>query len=281
MSLAERSQIAHVVGEALQFEPDGRAAPGRERRLGHPSQGLRAPGSRLSHDRWPCRRRSTRRRSGAGRVRSREKSDSAPRCWYPSRISRCKTVLAAALEPEMTGFDDAGVHRSHRHLVDARALDAEKATPMTVAVRHHQASAGVQRWTHRLRATGALRGECRASRRSRARRAALRGRSGVSEGYERLGGTGVADEPVRPSPIVQRGPQAALQARRRLSDAWATRPGPPGGCRRKPRGRPGARHSPEHRGRRRSSWQAAANVAARAERGRVRSAGSAVGSSMR
>ena len=35
-------------------------------------------------------------------------------------------LLAGALEAEMPGLDDPGVHRAHRHLVDLAALDLEE-----------------------------------------------------------------------------------------------------------------------------------------------------------
>jgi hypothetical protein len=39
---------------------------------------------------------------------------------------KMKNIFSVALKPEMAGFDDSGVDRAHRDLVDLLALDPEK-----------------------------------------------------------------------------------------------------------------------------------------------------------
>ena len=113
-----------------------------------------------------------------------------------------------ALEAEVAGLDDAGVHRPHGHLVDAprprrgrrdRPSRGQRGAPAGLG---RDAGAGAS-------ARGARRDDAVHLDRARARRPAPAGSSGVRDGYERPRAPGRAAKPVRPNRRRQHGHEFA------------------------------------------------------------------------
>jgi hypothetical protein len=118
---AQRAQVAHVVGDPFQLQCDGAddVSPGIGLAFRSAPQ---PPGPCTGCGRWRCHRRYPRPKSAAAWASAFSNSVLDPAVLVPQLNLQVQHPLADAVEPEMTGLDNAGVHRPHGHLVDLFAF---------------------------------------------------------------------------------------------------------------------------------------------------------------
>ena len=120
----ERAEIADVIGDPLQFQRDDaqrgrpRRAFGAGQRLDQLAIGGRVTGGGIAGDRLG--------EMDASLVRAAAQRRLDAAMLVAERDFEMEDALAVAIEAEMPGLDDPGMHRADRDLVDLRAGDLEE-----------------------------------------------------------------------------------------------------------------------------------------------------------